>query len=454
MRDVSQLPILDHSRTPTPPQIPTNYCMTNTPRILSQAPPPQQQPVLEQARTSRDLECIDLNNRAKSAGPKIIIRRTKKFQEPQESFATRDGRFGSNWRHVKQITSHTNVVMCTIDGPVKERDNEQFPPKLYSPAYVTEELLERGLDRPLLVNRRKGKPTSVSWDFNDANVKEKRPVVLPIETVKDETSTRQRDNMELNKNNNSSIDEPSSSSVSENETEYVREKYKPPKSSLYLNIDLRGLKDNINSLKLNVKENEWDYKVADSSSRLLTISSNRVDSSPVRVKKLIEDLGQTFLNISSNILVLKDNFEGNFYFEKVSENIVNFYDYGSKCEKIRENHRQILKTLDKSTIRLFKHIDQVFASAQNISLSQTIDFRRYRTSLFPIGTDLNLLDEVYHFKFYNNLGKILLKNIEFGRLLYFNDFSLIKKLNYYHLFDSSNKKGKRVMKLLNLKNEI
>jgi hypothetical protein len=170
--------------------------------------------------------------------------------------------------------------------------------------------------------------------------------------------------------------------------------------------------------------------------------------------QVFNSVDSKFKKIDTIVNALKKNFSGSRYFDKVAENIVNCYDFNSKFSRIKEKHKVILERLDHSTIDLFKHTDQVFTQARSLNRKDDL-----RPSLFPIARDLNLLQNIYHFKFYDNLGKILLKNIHFGRLVYVHDFGLVQKIKYFHLLNNSEKNqsqagGKRVMKLLNLKNEI
>lgn len=43
----------------------------------------------------------------------------------------RQGRVGSNWRHIKQTNNYSNANLLFIDGTVRINDSSRFPPNVY-----------------------------------------------------------------------------------------------------------------------------------------------------------------------------------------------------------------------------------------------------------------------------------------------------------------------------------
>jgi hypothetical protein len=238
-----------------------------------------------------------------------------------------------------------------------------------------------------------------------------------------------------------------------NESANSNESKKKNFSKPNLNLDFEDIKKSIRILK------KRRIRIENGSNDLTPCSTTRTNQFMLESNFTLIDTKLSKINTMIN--ALKKNFAGSRYFDRVAENVTNCYDLGSKYLAIKEKHKKTLDELDHSTISLFRHTDQVFTLAR--SLNQPDDLR---PSLVPIARDLNLVENILHFKFHDNFGKILLNNINFGRLVYVNDFGLVQKIKFFHLLSNSSennhntsdksnsKKNKRIMRMLNLKNDI
>jgi hypothetical protein len=327
-----------------------------------------------------------------------------------------------------------SYIFVSNKGKVKEADNHMYPPKIYSPIYITDSMLGINSNTSGYATHRKsaehidGKkdpPGAPSLSESDSSSKAGEAISFSSDC--DEVNAENRKHF-----NNIAFE------IDINPKKQEQEQVSQRNEETNSNTSLSNLKPKI--------------KIAKSKKNSARCASAR--HSHIKDLTILNSLESKFKKINTVINALEKNFSGSRYFDKVAENIVNCYDLNNKCLRIKEKHRIILETLDQSTISLFKHTDQVFTLARSLNRKDDL-----RPNLFPIARDLNLLENIYHFKFYDNLGKILLKNIHFGRLVYVHDFSLVQKIKYFHLLnnnssDESQKNGKRVLKLLNLKNEI
>ncbi len=155
-------------------------------------------------------------------------------------------------------------------------------------------------------------------------------------------------------------------------------------------------------------------------------------------EKNFADFETKFNQINTKIKLLKEKIDSHSNFSnKVNKRIVQIYDSNYQILIIKEKYAQYLKLLETSLTKLLNRINQIFKLGHR--------------------TELNLLQrKIYHFRFYDNFGRILLKNIHFGKLKYVNDFDLEKMFDYYKFLkiNNSSLKFKHSIKFFNLQNDI
>lgn len=69
-------------------------------------------------------------DRTTSAVPKLLVNRQSVAHDLGPP-SLRQGRIGSNWRHIKQTNNYSNSNLLFIDGTVRINDSARFPPKIY-----------------------------------------------------------------------------------------------------------------------------------------------------------------------------------------------------------------------------------------------------------------------------------------------------------------------------------
>lgn len=316
----------------------------------------------------------------------------------------------------------------TLKGSIKESDNQLYPPHLYSPVCINESLLKHlypdsgSMTQGLRANRVIIQSVPPSEPKTQAISEEKKD-----DTKQTEPSVQ----VEEKKTEDVPQEEIKQDAVSQIVTKTNDEDRDMTLDELMSSIPKIVVSDVLKQTSIQQQVKPLDDEEA-------KIEAPKKEAPECALITLLE---QKFTQLDLKVNLLRDNYQGDRYFDKVMENVVNCYNFEEKVFKINERNMLAKKRLEKSSIKLFKLIEKMKESTDQ----STEAFNQIRGKL---------LSKIYHYRFYQDLGKILLKNIQFGQLVYINELDMAKRVKYIKYLNVFYKRYKRALKLLDLKNQI